>query len=222
MSETKQKAPPISVNMTDGRVVEFGAKARLKKESRADETNVYVTLDFVNGETRTFKTPHFLAVDALGTEHGKLMLKAACHGLEQKLGDEISGVEELDDAIEAIDQLIVRLEKGYSGWTQRSEGSSMAGASILARAVAEALGQPLEVVREALSNMSAKERAALKLDENIAPIVKRLEDEKAAKAAAAGKNKPAIDTKSLLARVGQKPVTSAFDNGQAGGQEAPM
>lgn len=217
----KEQSTPEPVSMTDGTTVEFTGKTRMKKSTTFDEANVSVRFDFRNGEVRTFTTPHCMPPDALASDMGKLALKAMGHGLEQKLGDTAAGVEDIDDVIEAIDQLMQRLGTGYDGWNKASEGGSgMAGASILAKAVAEATGHDIAVVREHLSNLDAKQKAALRLDDTIAPIVKRLEDEKAARQAAAGKGKPKTDTKALLASIGAKPVTSAFDIGTV--DEAPM
>lgn len=217
----KEAATPEPVNMTDGTVVEFTGKTRMKKTTTFDAVNVNVRFDFRNGEVRTFSTPHCIPESELGTDMGKLALKAMGHGLEQKLGDEASGVEDLEDAIEAIDQLMQRLATGYDGWTKGSEGgASMSGASVLAKAVAEATGQDITTVRAYLSNLTAKDKAALRLDDTIAPLVQRLEAEKAARLAAAGKGKTPIDTKALLAGVGKKPATSAFDTGAV--EEAAM
>lgn len=217
----KETSTPEPVQMTDGTTVEFTGKTRMKKTTTFDAENVNVRFDFRNGEVRTFSTPHFMPTDRLDDQMVKLVLKSIGHGLEQKLGDETSGIADIEDAIEAVDQLMQRLATGYDGWTKVSEGgASMAGASILAKAVAEATGNDIATVRAYLVNLTAKDKAALRLDDSVAPIIKRLEDEKAARAAAAGKGKPAVDTKSLLANIGAKPVTSAFDAGAA--EEASM
>lgn len=173
-----------TVKMDDERIVEFTGKRRLNKESFVDaEGNILCRLDFRNGETRTFKLPQ------------TLVAKAAAHGIEQKLGDEMSGIEDLEDAIQAVDELMERLGKGE--WNAKREGGTgFAGASILARALVEATGKTIEEVKAFMSGLTNGQKLALRGDETLAPIVKRLEAEKAARAT---KGKPAVDTGSLLA-----------------------
>ncbi len=172
-----------TVKKDDARIVEFTGKRRLNKESfLTPEGKVACRLDFRNGETRTFVLPD------------SLVTKAAAHGIEQKLGDEISGVDNLDDAIQAIDELMVRLGNGE--WNAKREGSGFAGASILARALVEATGQTIEQVRAFMANLTNAQKMALRADPSVAPVVKRLEAERAEKSS---KNKPAVDTGALLA-----------------------
>lgn len=198
-----------TITMDDGRAVEFTGKSRVKKESffrtEADGTaTVSVRLDFRNGETRTFSLKTGLMFDPGNPSH-KTALRSISHGLEQKLGDSYSGVQDIDDSIEIVDQLMERLSKGE--WVAAREGASgLAGVSILCKALVEATGLPVDKIREQLSAWDAKTKAALRADPGIAPIVKRLEAEKAARAAAGGKGKPAIDTSALLA--GLKGVTA--------------
>ena len=94
-----KKEPTINtVTLTDGRIVDFVGKRKLLKASEVTpDGKIQTTLDFVNGETRTFTIP-----DAL-------LAKFASHGAEQKLGDEIAGVDDIEDAVMAIDDLIDRL-----------------------------------------------------------------------------------------------------------------
>lgn len=180
-TETKTtKATPTveSVTMDDGRVVEFAGKRKLLKESFVEDGNVKVRMDFRNGETRIFTIP------------ASLRDKFAAHGAEQKLGDEIAGLDDLDDAVLAIDDLMDRLNKGE--WNQKREGGSMSGTSILARALVESTGKSMEEVKTFLGKKSQAEKVALRGNPKIKPIVERLEAEKAAK----GTSK--IDTDSLL------------------------
>ena len=51
--------------------------------------------------------------------------KFAAHGAEQKLGDEIAGLEDVDDCVIAIDSLIDRLYNGE--WSVKREAGGMAG-----------------------------------------------------------------------------------------------
>lgn len=179
-----------TVTMDDGRQVEFSGKKRLDKNILIEGNTVKVRLDFVNGETRTFTVPP------------SLLLQCAGHGASQKLGDEISDVTDIEDAVEAIDQLMARLEAGEWRVT-REGGSSMAGASILAKALVEVTGQPVGVVRQYLAGLDNKTKAALRASAEVGPTVQRLEAEKAARAAARGKEAPAIDVSNVLAGLKQ-------------------
>lgn len=181
-----------TVEMTDGRLVDFSGKKRLLKESFVKDGAVSVRLDFRNGETRTFTLPE------------DLKLKAAAHGTEQKLGDEISGVDDLDDAVLAIDNLVDRLSAGE--WNVKREGGSgMAGASILLKALVEVTGQDVAKVKEFLSGRTQAEKNALRNDEAIRPVVQRLEAEKNKKQAEGAK----VDTGSLLGALAQGQIPPA-------------
>lgn len=201
MSETatKAKIEVETVTMDDGRPVEFSGKKRLNKETFVQGDFLCVRLDFRSGETRQFKCPHGFADPS--DPVAKFVLKCAGHGLEQKLGDETSGIADIDDMVEAVDQLMIRLEKGIEGWTQGREGggSGMAGASVLARALARATDKDIRVVREYLSNVDNKTKMALRADESVAPHIKAIEAERAERAAKRGKATSAVDTASVLA-----------------------
>lgn len=200
--EVEKKAATVieTVKMDDDRVVEFSGKQRVRKESSFDETNLRVRLDYRNGETRTFTIPHGYSDPTAPV--AKMVLKAAAHGLEQKLGDEMSGVAVLEDAIEGVDQLMLRLEKGVDGWTMGKDGASgMAGASVLARALVKVTGQDIRVVREYLGGLDNKTKVALRADPTVSPVIKQIEEERAANALKRGKvaaNSP-VDTGSILA-----------------------
>lgn len=184
---TKKKEPVINtVTMKDGRVVDFVGKRRLLKESSVTaDGKVQVSLDFVNGETRVFTIPD------------SLLLKFAAHGAEQKLGDEIAGVEDTDDAVLAMDELIDRLYNGE--WGVARDKSGLAGASILLRALVETTGQTADNIKAFLKDKTAAQKAALRVNAKIKPVVDRLEAEKAAKST---KKTQAIDTDALLDGLG--------------------
>jgi hypothetical protein len=178
-------APEVkTVTMEDGRLVEFTGKKRMLKTSYLDEQGrVCVRMDFVNGTTRIF------ASQPIPAGVPEQVIKAAGHGYEQKLGDEISGVADLDDAILAIEELIDRLVTG--DWNSRKEGDGIAGASVLAKALIEYTGKTRDDVRAFLGTLSNKEKLAMREDAALKPIITRLESEKVKKAAN-------VDTASLL------------------------
>ena len=195
-TDAKEKAV-TTVKMDDGRVVEFPGKRKLQKETTiTPEGKVQVRLDFVNGETRLFTVP-----DAL-------LLKFAGHGAEQKLGDQIAGLKgkdgaeaDIDDAVFAIDELMERLNSGE--WNVQSAGNGMAGVSVLAKALVEAMGKPIEDVKAWLKDKTQAQKVALRNNAKIKPIVERIEAEKAAKAAEKGAK---VDTDALLGELGAAPM----------------
>lgn len=189
----KKAAPEIEViTMTDGRTVEFtGTRKKIHREASInDQGQIQVRFDFRNGETRLFTLPQVL------------LQKAAAHGITQKLSDEMAGIDNLDDQLVAFDDLVDRLyQKGLEGWTaEREAGANLAGASILVRALVElsqgtARPQTADQVRQFLAGKTHAEKLALRANSKIAPIVKRLEEEKAAKRVEKG---TAIDSDALL------------------------
>lgn len=176
-----------TVIMLNGSIVEFPGKRKLIKSSSVDKAgNVVVTLNFRNGETRIFTVPQ------------SLLLKFAAHGAEQKLGDEMAGVEDLDDAVLTIDDLMDRLNKG--DWSiKREGGAGSKGTSILLKALVELSGKSVDVIKTFLSSKTQADKLALRNSPELKPIVERLEAEKAANAK--GVNK--VDTAALLDQLGE-------------------
>lgn len=174
-----------TVTMLDGRVVDFPGKRRLLKETiLTAEGKVQIRMDFRNGESRLFTIPD------------TMLAKFAGHGAEQKFGDETAGLEDIDDAVLAIDNLMDRLNEGE--WGVKREANGMAGTSILVRALVESTGKDVAVIKGFLANKTHAEKVALRGNPRIKPIVERLEAEKAAKSTA----KNAVDTDGLLAELG--------------------
>ncbi|MDX2059959.1 MAG: hypothetical protein SFV24_19270 [Gemmatimonadales bacterium] len=179
VSAATSKAREVEVvTLADGRKVEFVGKRKLIKESIEVDGSPAVRLDFRNGETRTF---------VIGAD---LLTRFAQHGAEQKLGDETAGIDDVDDQVLAVDELIERLNRGE--WSQKREGSGVAGTSVLLRALMEHSGRTKEQVQEFLKPKTQAEKLALRNSAKIKPIVERLEAEKASKAAK-------VDTDALLA-----------------------
>ena len=177
MAKTETNAPE-TVNMTDGRLVDFAGKRKLLKESiLTADGKVQVRLDFRNGETRLFTIP-----DAM-------LAKFAAHGAEQKLGDEIAGLEEVGDCVLAVDELIDRLYNGE--WGVKREANGMAGTSMLLKALVEHTGKTVDAIKQFLNGKSQAEKVALRNNPKIKPIVERIEAEKASK-------KANVDTDAML------------------------
>lgn len=167
-----------TVTMDDGRVVDFAGKRKMLKTAlHREDGSIAVRLDFVNGESRTFTLPDTL----LG--------KFAAHGAEQKLGDEIAGLEDVEDCILAIDELTERLNVGE--WGIKREAGGLAGTSILARALVEHSKKTPEEIKNFLANKTHAQKVALRSNSALAPIIAKLE-------AAKNKKKSTVDTEALL------------------------
>ena len=167
-----------TVTLTDGRIVDFAGKRKLLKESSVTaDGKVAVRLDFRNGETRLFTIPDVL------------LTKFAAHGAEQKLGDEIAGLNDVEDCVLAVDELIDRLYNGE--WSIKREANGMAGTSVLVRALVEHTGKTVDAIKTFLAGKSQAEKVALRNNPKIKPIVERIEAEKASK-------KANVDTDAML------------------------
>jgi hypothetical protein len=173
-----------TVTMLDGRIVEFAGKRKMLKSSIFNhDGSVQVRVDFVNGESR------------LLTLRDDMLSRYAAHGAEQKLGDEIAGLDDIDDCVLALDDLKDRLDRGE--WNvKREAGGSLAGTSILVRALVEHTGKTVEVIKAFLSAKSQGEKLALRNAPAILPIVQRLEISKVKKAST-------VDTDALLGELGE-------------------
>ena len=181
--KAKREAPVVeTVKMDDGREVGFSGKTKLKKEwLELDGGARGVRFDFRNGATRFFNV-----------SESALLIDFACHGASQKIGDEASGEEEVDDMLVAIDAILGRLASGEWG-KQRGTGSadSYAGASIVIRAIMEATGKSQDFVKAYLDKKLAADATLTRKDlyasfknpnSEVGKIVARLENEKKAKA----------------------------------------
>ena len=173
-----------TVKMDDERIVEFAGKRKmLKTPIFAEDGSIQVRLDFVNGETRLFTIPEVLAA------------KFAAHGAEQKLGDEIAGLEDVEDCVLAVDQLMDRLHGGE--WGIKRDGNGLSGTSVLLRALVELYPtRPVASIKEFLAGKSQADKNALRANAKIKPIVERLEAEKASK-------KATVDTDAMLGELGE-------------------
>ena len=193
--EKAKKAPPevTVVKMDDGREVGFPGSRKMAKTVEVDEHHAIVTFDFVNGATRTVKI----------SRHDPLLLRFAAHGASQKIGDETAAEKDADDMVEAVDNMLDRLAKGE--WSApRKAGDGFSGAHVVIRAIMEVRGLSREKVVAFLDRKQAEtglSRQALYAafrapDTLTAPVIERLEKDKAKKA-------PAIDANAALDELGE-------------------
>lgn len=177
------QAQAENVTMIDGTVVEFAGKRKMLKSTIIGaDGSVAVRLDFRNGQFRLFTIP------------ATLLLKFAGHGAEQKLGDEIAGVDDVEDCVLAIDELVDRLNDGE--WGVKREANALSGTSILLRALAEVYtNKTPEELKTWLKSKTQGDKNALRANPKIKPIIERLEAEKASKGTK-------VDTDALLGELG--------------------
>ena len=195
---SKRKTEYTEVTMSDGRKVSFpynaetGKGRQLQKQSLIPGEDGYtgpaaVRLDFVNGETRTYVIPgaEFLADFLAEPDYqakARFLLKHACHGAEQKLGDELAYTPKageaqptIEDKIEWIDELMGRLS-GLEWGTER-EANPLAGVGNLVKALMELSGKSKDEIREFLKSLTREEKAQMKLMQPVKGVIERLEAE---------------------------------------------
>lgn len=186
----KKETVYTDVVMADGRVVKFPGDQKVKKSVQWDgeetaKQPVGVQFDFKNGKTLT------LRLDELKDATREY---SACHGLLQKVGDEWSGTKEVDDMVLEGEAIIERLRNDE--WAvEREAGDSMAGASVVIRALIEVTGKTAEEIKKFLDKKIETAKAAgQKLTRQalyasfrnptskVGVVIRRIEEEKAAKA----------------------------------------
>ena len=153
MSETTPKATKKTeyhkVTMTDGRSVEIPVSRKLNTEVIYDsaETPIGVRFDFVNGETRTVYVADLPEA---------IIAQAVVHGLKQKVADDWAGAKtetgepaSLEDIVLMCDDMLTRLAAGE--WSlKRAAGDSMAGASVVIKAISLVTGKSVNEVKALL------------------------------------------------------------------------
>lgn len=175
-----EKQPTVSVEMTDGKIVEFPGKRKMQLEVNIDaEGFLDVRADFLNGETRSF------------TAAPSKLQNFAKYGASQKFRDTIAGLENVDDAVLAIDDLIELLGKGE--WTAtRNSNNSFSGASTLQKAIMKVYGITADKAKAFLKDKTQAQKMALRNNEKLLPVIQEIEAEQTKKV------KESIDTDSLL------------------------
>lgn len=169
-----------SVAMENGEEVKFPGKRNVLKSTEIDGNAVTLTMKFKNGAVRTFKM------------NPDLLMTFAAHGMESKYGDEMAGLKDIEDMVLAVEDLDARLQTGE--WGVKRESNGMAGTSVLARALVEHSGKPIEVIKDFLAKKNNAEKLALRTHPDLAPIIARIEAERGGKK----KDKPVIDAGALL------------------------
>lgn len=155
----------------------------------------------VDGDTITFFVAGAGQLAITLSELNDAVKEAAMlHGLRQKIADaaaiprntETGKSATAEEKLAAMTRVRDRLVGGDGEWNSRGEGDGTSGASLLARALAEATGRTLADMVEEVKKMDKKTQAAMRADKVIAPIVARIKSEDDGRA---GKG---VDTKALL------------------------
>jgi hypothetical protein len=182
----KKKTEYTDVTMKDGRVVKFAGTRLVQKTVTVNEAAGWVSVlfDFRNGETRTASSIDFTHA---------IQLQAMGHGLSQKIGDEWNTEKNVDDIVLVYDDIYGRLMDG-NWFTAREAGDSMSGASLVIQALVEVTGKSVEFIKGFLQKkLDTAKAAGQKLTRQdlyasfrvpgtaTATVIKRLEDERAAK-----------------------------------------
>ncbi len=170
---TATTSAPHKVHV-QGQTIEFGDRQKVKKDSQVTESGAIMTrFIFRNGEVRE----HFTAPEDV------MYSRAALHGLDQKFGDEFAGEQDVEDCIEAFEQLSERLAKG--DWSER-KAEGVSGTSMLLRALIEhtaKVGKPKskEELKAALKTKTPAQKKAMSAQKDIAAIIARLKLERGTK-----------------------------------------
>jgi hypothetical protein len=142
----KAKTEYEDIQMLDGRTVKFAGKRQVDKTVAIVDGVATVRFDFRNGETRSVNTAELSE---------ETCLVALGHGLSQKVGDEYSGVKEVEDMVIAAEDMIERLTKGE--WSvPRQAGDGFSGASIVIKAICEATGKSVQEIKDFLAKKLEK------------------------------------------------------------------
>jgi hypothetical protein len=172
------------VTMQDGTKLEFGERTKALKQSYISEDGALVVkFAFKNGEIKEYR---------MAADH-PLLHKAALHGLNQKFGDANASLDDVEDMLEAFDDVAAQMEKGE--WNEKRGGDGLAGVSVLAKALVEFTGKSRDEVKAMLANLSAAEKQALRKAAPLVPIITQIEAERDARSS----KKAGVDGGALLA-----------------------
>jgi hypothetical protein len=192
-SKAADEAAKNKVKMDHGEEIEFGKRTMTKDDWVGEDGSLNVRINFSNGKSLTWTIP------------ARYTAKCALHGAKQKLGDEVAGLKaeggvkaDVDDQFLAVEELIERLNgtEDDSGWSMQREGGGLAGASILAKALAELKSLPMEKVKAFLKTKTQAERMAMRANAQLKPIIERLEAEKVSKG-------PKVDSNAIIGELDQ-------------------
>ena len=138
------------VNLNDGTTAEFTEKQKMELSVTASESGVAFRAAFANGEVRT------------GTVPASLLLRAAEHGIGQKLRDSISGEKTIEDAVGSFEDVAETLLRGDWTQTRASGDGPKASKTELAQALAAVRGIAVEAAANWLATKTPAEKIKLR------------------------------------------------------------
>jgi hypothetical protein len=196
MSEVNAKSN--TVEMKDGRVLDFGVRGKKKTEITHTATGVKIQFDVINGDSHTVE---FEVPDCEATP---LLKEIFAYGAVQKISDTGVKAEDADDISLAIQQMIGQLVAGV--WTQRTSGEGVArGLADLIEAVRRIKGYEVgsaeaDSLKAAMVAKSEDDIKSFKTNPTIKAIVSDIQAEKAAARAAKFRGEaPEVATDELFA-----------------------
>lgn len=179
-------APQDTVTLPDGSTVKFSARDKVKKMSYSlDDGTIMIRFVFRNG---TVKESEFLPTNPI-------LVRAAQHGLDQKIGDEFAKLDDVEDCIVAFEEMCERLQAGE--WVAERESNGLSGVSLLAAALIRVTGKPRDEVLAKVKELPPKVKAAMLSHPPIAAEVAKIKEERAARS-----KKPAevVDVSAVMAQ----------------------
>lgn len=131
-------------------------------------------LSFANGEELTIHAS--LLSDQIRTD-------AMMHGLKQKLVDaaaisrnpDTGASATINDKYDAVREIYDRITSPDGTWNKiRGDGSGMAGAGLLVRALVQLSGKTKDAIEQFLATKTKEQKQALMVDPKVAPIIAQL------------------------------------------------
>src|ERR1700761_5785759 len=142
VSNGKTASPPVAKK--------GGVNTITKRVVRDDNDHATgVAFEFSNGKRFTL---------SLADVNSDITADLACHGIAQKIGDAAAKSQgaSVDDKYDACSAVFERLKAGEWAAKREGAGEGVTG-GLLAKAIAEVTGKPIEGVREFLKARSAEE-----------------------------------------------------------------
>ena len=143
-----------------------------------------LTWNFANGETLEFNASEYARMSE-EPALSEVARKAMLHGFKQRISDagamscdQTTGASPSPEArIERMRRVAERLSSGE--WELERKGGTGGGSDVLARALSEVFGKPLDIIRPWLKAKTPAEREALKADKKVAEVLTRMTTEAA-------------------------------------------
>lgn len=136
----------------------------------------------------------------LSKVHADNLQHAAIHGFIQRISDAAALPRDTTNGqpaspeakLTAMKRLVDHYESGTEKWSRVSEAGPRGGYLFEALCRMYAVSRTADQIRAYLDGLSDKEQAALREDDEVAPVIAEIKKEKA-------KDQPKMDTKGLLA-----------------------